>query len=181
MEKEIWADIKGYEGLYQVSTYGRVRSINYRHSGCTKFLKQIKNKFGYFRVMLYKDGVKRRLFYVHCLVAEAFIPNWFDDCDVNHRDEDKTNNHISNLEYCDRKYNVNYGTRNRRISTKLTNGKMSKQVLQYTKDGDFVKEWSSVHEINRQKGYDCSHIFKCCSNKRKSAYGFIWKYKKEVV
>lgn len=169
---EIWLDIKGYEGLYQVSNHGRVRSLNYWKTGKVKILStRICN--GYLRVGLSKDG-KEKMFMIHRLVAEAFIPNWFDDPCVNHIDENKENNNVENLEWCDTKHNDNHGTRNIRISEKL-----SKPVLQYTKGGELVREWNSITEAERN-GFSSGDIWSCCNGRYKSHKGFIWKYK-EVV
>ena len=91
---------------------------------------------------------------------------------MNHKDEDKTNNSVQNLEFCDRKYNCNFGSRNQRIA-----GKRSKPVIQYTKDGKIVKEWKSIYDIERNLGYGHSKISACCRGKSKTAGGFVWKYK----
>lgn len=111
---EIWKDILGYEGLYQVSNLGNVRSLNYRRSGKTKLLKQGTDN-GYKRVELSKNGKKKK-YWVHRLVAIAFISNPNNYKEVNHKDEDKSNNNVNNLEWCTREYNNNYGTRNKRTS-----------------------------------------------------------------
>lgn len=168
---EIWKDINDYEG-YQVSSYGRVRSLNYRRTGKTKVLSPGENTCGYLQVDLCKSG-KEKTFLIHRLVAEAFLHNYFDYSDINHIDEDKHNNHVTNLEYCDRRYNNNYGTRIER---------MSKTVLQLTKTGELVREWPSTAEAGRN-GFNHSNIIKCCSGERKSHKGFRWRYKekKEVV
>lgn len=112
MENEMWKDIEGYDGAYQISDLGRVRSLKY---GKTLVLKAYRNRYGYLKVFLWKDG-KRRNIYVHRLVANAFIPN--DDeskNEINHINEDKTDNRAINLEWCDRSYNVTYnGLRYRR-------------------------------------------------------------------
>lgn len=173
--KEIWVPVKGYIGLYEVSNLGRVRSLNYNHSRKTKLLKQRKTKFGYMRVGLFKN-YKQKTFFVHRLVAEAFIPNWFNYQQVNHIDEDKTNNHVDNLEWCTAGYNTNYGTRNEKVSVKMTNGKLSKGVLQFTLDGEFVREWSSTREAERN-GYNHGDIGLCCRGVYKQYKGFVWKYK----
>ena len=167
-EEEIWCPIKGYEGLYEVSDKGMVKSIGY---GKERILSPGKLQNGYLRVNLCKNGEKKNLL-VHRLVAQAFIPNPDNLPQVNHRDEDKTNNSVQNLEWCDRKYNNNYGNRNQMVSMKL-----SKPVLQYTKSGEFVKEWKSATYVQRTIGYFQNYISYCCNGKYKSAYGYIWKYK----
>ena len=168
--KEIWKDKKDYEGHYQVSNWGRVKSIKF---GKERILKLTKDKDGYFFVNLYKNN-KSKTFKVHRLVAEAFLPNSDNLPLINHKDEDKSNNIVSNLEWCDVKYNTNYGTRNKRIGKSNTNGKRSKPVLQYTLDGKFVREWESYRECKRN-GFN--HVSECCRGKLKSCGGFIWRYK----
>lgn len=183
--KEIWKQIEGYEGLYEVSNFGRVMSLDYNHTGCTMVLSPLKVGGGYLSVVLYKNG-KRKMFKIHRLVAQAFIPNLFDYGEVNHIDENKHNNFCGtpenyfndgNLEWCDRKYNCNFGTRNERLVEKLTNGKLSKHVLQLTKNGELVREWPSTMEVGRN-GFNQSAVVSCCLGNRKSHKGFIWKYKK---
>ena len=166
--EEIWCPIKGYEGLYEVSDYGRVKSLKF---GKERILKPRRDKDGYLFVTLYKNG-DHKTCKVHRLVAQTFIPNPDNLPQVNHKDEDKENNSVQNLEWCDRKYNYNYGTRIQRISEKN-----SKPVLQYTKSGEFVKEWKSARDVQRNLGYFGTYISSCCLGKRKSAYGFIWKFK----
>lgn len=170
---EIWLDIKGYEGLYQVSNHGRVRSLNYWKTGKVKILSPSKDKDGYFQVVLCKNG-KRKGYRVHRLVAEAFVPNWFNDPQINHIDENKENNNVDNLEWCDCKYNINYGKHNDRVSESK-----SKPVLQFTKTGEFVREWSSTMEVGRN-GFTQQQVSNCCNGIRQSHKGYIWKFK-EVV
>ena len=165
----MWKDIDGYEELYQVSDTGEVMNVR-----TGKILKAYKEKSGYLRVGLYKDG-KEKSFRVHRLVAEAFIPNPLNLPEVNHKSEDKHDNRVENLEYCDRKYNINYGTRNDKVAEKV-----SKTVFQFSKTGEFIMEWCSVSEIDRQLGFNFRNVSACCLGKRKSAYGFKWEYK-EVV
>lgn len=170
---EVWKDIEGYEGLYQVSSEGRVKSLNYKRTGKERILKPVKNNNEYLRVQLWKNN-KGKNHYIHRLVAEAFIPN--DDPErktqINHiREFEKTNNCIDNLEFCTSKYNCNYGTRNQRRVNKT-----SKPTYQYTLDGELIREWSSTAEVQRQLGYNQGNISDCCNGKRKQSYGFIWRY-----
>lgn len=177
---EIWKDVVGYEGLYQVSNQGRVRSLYF---GKIRMLKQRKLRTGYMQVGLTKTK-KIKFYNVHRLVSAAFIPNPDNLPEVNHKDEDKTNNTVENLEWCDRKYNINYGNRLVKLSEKMTNRvDRSKPILQYTLDGTFVKEWNSISEIKRFLGYSKYCIIECCRFYFKQAYGYIWRYKeeKEVV
>lgn len=173
---EIWRDIKNYEGLYQISNLGRVKSLNYNQTGREQVLKPAKNNYGYLVVNLYKNG-KQKMFLVHRLVTTAFLPNLFDFEQVNHKDENKENNFVGtpendfndgNLEWCDRKYNINYGTRTE---------KTSKKVLQLTLNGKLVKEWPSTSEAGRC-GYIQAAVCFCCNGERKTHKGFRWEYKK---
>lgn len=174
--KEEWKDIIGFENLYQISSYGRIRSFTKKSKG--KILNPYKTEKGYLKVDLIKN--KNRISKkVHILVAEAFIPNYHNLSTINHKDENKENNNIFNLEWMSLKDNQNYGTRNKRISNKNTNSKLSKKVLQYTLDDIFIKEWESVSEIERQTNYSQGNISSCCRGLRKSAYNYKWKYKNE--
>ena len=176
-ETEIWKPKKDYEGLYEVSNFGRVKSLGNGNSNNSKerVLKPVKVKGGYLQVHLSKNG-KRKMFLVHRLVAEAFIPNTDNLPFINHKDEDKTNNSVENLEWCTREYNNNYGTRTLRANKTLTNGKLSKKVLQFTKFGEFIREWPSTKECWRN-GFNQGNIVSCCRGKRNFHKGYIWKYK----
>ena len=181
-EFELWKDIKGFEGLYQVSTWARVRSLDrwvvYKNGRKRflkgKILKYSYSKSGYIQYSLYKSN-KMFTFKLHRLVAEAFIHNTDILPEVNHKDEDKTNNYPFNLEYCTRKYNHNYGTRNKRAGESNKNGKCSKKVYQYDLNYNLLKVWLSVNECGRN-GFDFSHISKCCLGKQKTHKGYIWSY-----
>lgn len=161
---EIFKDIAGYKGLYQVSNWGTVKSLGNGNSNNSKekILKPTKDKKGYLTVDLYKDG-KRKIYKVHRLVAQAFIENPNNLPQVNHKDENKKNNAASNLEWCDAKYNINYGTRNEKIS---------KQVLCL----ETGKIYPSTREVQKQLGFAHSNISKCCNGKLKQAYGYTWCY-----
>lgn len=164
--EEIFKDIKDYEGLYQVSDHGRVRSLNYNHTEETRVLKHQLDKDGYECLKLSKNG-KHKTCKVHRLVAEAFIPNPDGLPQVNHIDEDKTNNCVWNLEWCDCNYNINYGTGVER---------RSRRVYQYTKSGSFIRSYASTREAERQTGIANPHISACCNGKRKSTYGYRWSF-----
>lgn len=156
---EIWKNIEGFENLYQVSNYGRVKSLKY---GKEKILKPFKDKDNYLRVILCKQG-KPKLYLIHRLVAQAFIPNPNNYPQVNHKDEVKTNNCVSNLEFCTAKYNINYGTRTK---------KTSKQVLCV----ETGKIYSSLSEVYRQLGFAQSNISSVCNGLRNTCGGFHWRY-----
>ena len=192
MDKKVfeqWKPIVGYEGLYEVSNLGRVKSVERTRKGkcgstCRikeKILKPTKNSGGYFKVDLWKNN-KRKACEVHRLVAEAFIPN--PDPEkygiINHKiegDEGKLINTVENLEWCDYDYNNNYGTGNERRAKALTNrSDLSKIVYQYNTTHELVKEWSSAHEIERQMGWSSGNISACCNGKKKSAYKYIWSH-----
>lgn len=182
---EIWKDIEGYEGLYQISNMGNVMSLGNGKSNASirKLLKPYKT--GHYRnylcVKLLKNGIQKQ-YRIHKLVAEAFIPNPNHLPQVNHKDEDTLNNCVENLEWCDAKYNSNYGSRTKRQSKKMVNNpKISKKVNQYTLDGEFVRDWPSVSEIERCLGFSTALISACCNGKYKQLYGFIWCYASDIA
>ena len=118
LPKQIWKEIPNYEGKYQVSNTGKVRSLNYKRTGKTKILKIREDKNGYTVVTLTKNS-KKKTYSVHRLVAQAFIPNPNDLPEVNHKDENPANNFYTNLEWCTHEYNINYGTHNEKVSKTL--------------------------------------------------------------
>lgn len=172
----MWKDVKNYEGLYLVSNLGRIKSVRNN-----KILSPFINTRGRYQIRFKVNGKITRPF-VHRLVAEAFIPNPHNYPEINHKDENKLNNEVSNLEWCTTKYNANYGTRNKRISeTNRKNGTYERQskerayiIDQYDLDGIFIKRWDSATEINRQTGYLKSNILRCCHGKTRTAYGYKW-------
>ena len=169
--KEIWKDKKDYEGRYQVSNWGRVKSLKRKNVLKEKILKPYVDKDGYLTVMLNNP---RKTFLVHRLVAEAFIPNPDNLPQVNHKDENKQNNVVINLEWCDVKYNNEYNNGQKRRAIKRL-----KPILQYTLDGEFVREWESAKQAEREGGFNNVCICKCCRGHIKYHKGFRWSYKKE--
>ena len=202
---EVWKDIEGYEGLYQVSNTGQVRSLNYLHTGEVKPLKQGTDGNGYKRVSLYKDG-KSKTCRVHRLVAMAFILNPNNYKEVNHKDENPSNNNVNNLEWCTNEYNVNYGTRTKRASESLkgkphseeTKKKISeslkgkykgkdhpksKSIFMYDKEGNFIRKFDCIADANEYfgKGKICSAISNCLRGRAKTAFGYVFKYADEII
>lgn len=182
---ELWKKIDNCDN-YEISSLGRVRSIDFivnRGNGrpmpiIGKILSTHKNDKGYVSVSLYDNNKKHRRYQVHRLVAKAFIPNPNNLPQVNHKDENKENNSINNLEWCTQNYNINYGNRNKHISeSNKNNPKVSKVILQYDKDKNLVQEWASMNEIKRVLNYSIGNIYNCCNFKYKQAYGYIWRYK----
>lgn len=168
---EVWKDIQGYEGVYQVSNLGRVRSLDRRVShpkGGKRFnkgqiIKPGINLQGYLFVQL-SIGSKICTKRVNRLVAEAFIPNPENLPVVNHKDKNRVNNSVDNLEWCTVKYNNRYSR--------------AKEVLQFDKNGNFIAAWDAVTDASRATGINKGNIVQCCKGKRhKTAGGYIWKYK----
>lgn len=176
VESEVWKPVVGYEGLYEVSNIGRVRSINFHNSGKAKVMRPSLNTWGYLIVDLRKNN-KRHSYTVHRLVAFAFIPNPDNLPEINHKNEIKYDNTVENLEWCTRKYNMNYGTGNERRRRR----RRIKPIVQLDNNGNVVRKWetgfaaSRYYQVNRRCIYDCLH------GKQKTCKGFVWKYEYEVT
>ena len=168
MSKEVWRDIEGYEGKYQVSNKGRVKSLNYHRSDKKKILKQSKHKSGYLYVALYKDG-ERKYYGVHRMVAQAFLSNPENYPEVNHKDENPLNNCVENLEWCTREYNINYGTRIERFVKTV-----SKQVM-CVETGEI---FNTIKEAHEKTGIVASCISGCVNHKKRyrTARRCHWEY-----
>ena len=184
--KEIWKDIKNYEGLYQVSNLGKIKNSK------GKILKGSKDRRGYLQVKLYNNK-KYKMLMVHRLVGEVFLlkSDYKKDknetgvinsekLQINHIDGNKLNNKAQNLEWCSNLYNfkeaIRIGLRNN-IYKKGKYNSNSKAVIQCDLKGNFIKEWDSMADAKRELGFDNKNISTCVRGKSKSAYGYIWKYK----
>lgn len=166
---EQWKPVDGYEGLYEVSNLGRVKSLWFCNE---KILKSQKRKDGYLQVFLCRNG-KIKNFLVHRLVATAFIQNPEGFKQVNHRDEDKTNNIVSNLEFCDAKYNINFGSRTERTSKAV-------EASRFSDFSEICLRFASTAEAGRN-GYDQGGVAACCrgcfNREGNNKYrGLYWRY-----
>ena len=182
---EEWKDIPNYEG-YQVSNLGRVKSLKrfrkWKNGSLVplkeRILKPGINKYGYYQVGLCKNSIKKN-YYVHRLVYEAFNGPIPEGLQVNHINETKTDNRLSNLNLMTCKENLNYGTRNERAGKVLKNGKKSKPVLQFTLEDILIKEYPSIRQVERETGFNQACIVNCCKGKLKQSYGYKWRYKEQ--
>ena len=164
--------IKNFEDFYEITDKGEIITLKRdKYIKKEKITKGYKNKKGYLVFDFRRKGGKVML--VHRLVAEAFLPNPKKLPQVNHKDENKENNFVSNLEWCDNSYNHDYGTRIERCAAKL-----KKKVVQYSLCGAFIAEYDGVRDAARLNGFKAnSCISECCVGKRKTAYGYIWRFK----
>lgn len=174
---EIWRDVVGYEDTHQVSNLGRVR-VKERVINTSTGKRKYKSKLlsiqtsveGYKFVILIVNN-NRKTAYIHRLIAEAFIPNPDNLPCVNHKDEDKSNNSIENLEWCTVAYNNTYGTRLERVSKTR-----SKAIIQYSLDDKFIRIWDSTREAAKFIGCCRENINRCLVGDTKTAFGFKWRY-----
>lgn len=168
---EVWKDIVGYEGLYQVSNLGRVKSLNYYKTKTPAILKlRIAHKrYNYMDITLCKNGVKKR-HKVHRLVAMAFIPNPNNLPQINHKDCDVTNNCVDNLEWCTAKYNINYGDRGIKFGIKVGH-----KVAQCDLEGNIIRIFYSIKEAARVLNLKDTNIVATLKGKQKKCGGFLWK------
>ena len=186
-----WRDIDGFPN-YMVSNTGEIKSLNYNKTGRDKILIPHKLSNGYLGINLYDNNKRSCYLLIHRLVAQAFLPNPNGYRIINHKDENRSNNSVNNLEWCSYKYNLNYGNRNSKLSNSLTNNPFfSIPVLQYSKTREFLKEFPSIAEAARTINNGnikaaVTNILKYCRGvadtqfgivRRKTAYGYIWKFK----
>lgn len=207
MSEERWLDVKGFEGIYQISNYGNVKSLykeipspngGFRKQP-EKILKPNQTSNGYYQVSLKRNG-ERKCVLVHRLVLINFLgrPITYDwtKIQINHLDECKTNNFLTNLSYCTPKENCNWATHNKRVKesrigykhSSLTKQKMSQSwqklkgipVNQYDLNNKFIKKWNCIRNVDKYYNKEMSpNIVKCCKGKLDSCYGFKWRYAEE--
>ena len=180
-----------YEGLYKVSNWGRILSLDYRRTGKAELMTPYEDTSGYFQVQLSKNK-EHKTCLVHRLIAETFLPNPEGKPCINHKIQGKKGKKINmvffnedgtidkertTIEWVTYKENNDYGTRNERVSdTQKNDQNKSKKVLQLTLTGELIREWPSIHECGRN-GFDFHNVSACCRGKQKTAYGFRWCYK----
>lgn len=186
MQNEIWKEITGYEGLYEVSNLGNVKSLErniVRKDGTNyyipeRILRPCKSSKGYLNIGLNKNG-RAKSYKVHRLVAEAFIPNPENKLEVNHINADKTDNRVDNLEWATRKENVQHSI-DEGLQTMfgVKNNKRSTPVAKYDNNNVLIAVYPSMREASRQTGIHQSDICKCCKNVKNhiTAGGFVWAY-----
>ena len=176
--EEIWKDVVGYEGLYQVSNLGRTKSLDRivstgkgmrKHHGKI-LIQQLDGQKHYFQVSLSKNGKVKKI-QVHCLVAQTFIPNPKNKPEVNHIDGNKQNNNVTNLEWVTTKENMQHALR-KKLRPLI-------KVKQYDLRGNFIKEWESISQAEESFNSSGTGISSCLNGKCQTAYGYIWKYSKD--
>ena len=178
--KEIWKDIKNYEGLYQISNFGKVKRLKHKRYDRNQILEERELKIvcpkkdWYPYLSLCKNGEYKN-HSIHRLVAETFIPNPNHYPCINHINGLKKDNRIENLEWC------SYTHNNKEAYRLGLNKGTAKRTLQFDKNGNFIKEWISARQAELQLSIANSKISMCCNGKRKSAGGFVWKYKEQEV
>ena len=178
-----------YEGLYKVSNLGRILSLNYRNTGKPGLLNPGEDKGGYLQVILWKNGENKPC-KVHRLIAQTFLPNPENKPCINHKIQGKKGKKINmvffnkdgtidkertTIEWATYEENNNYATRNERISKAMTNGKLSKRVLQLSLSGDLIREWPSTQECGRN-GFNHGAVSRCCRGELKQYKGFRFMY-----
>lgn len=181
--EEIWKNIKGFEGLYQISNYGRLKSLSRQVKNKNgfritkeKIIKPAIGSCGYYQYPLTKNGTKKTIL-VHREVAKAFVDNPNNLYEINHKDENKLNNFFENLEWCNRRYNNTYKDRKEReIETQRNTHPSRKKIEQIDKSGYVVANYQSIREAERMTGIIHNNICECLKGRRKSAGGYYWKY-----
>ena len=194
MENEIWKDIEGYEGIYQVSNFGRIRSLDRyitkphpRNGVLTQYRKKGQiiathpTRNGYINAVLKKDG-KKENHRVHRLVAKAFVPGYFDGADVNHKDCNRQNNRADNLEWMTRRDNLKYSNGDTASAMEQIHRSQRKPIIQMTMDGEHIREWPSIHSAHLALRLDSKSLSGACYQKYglKTCGGYRWKFKEKT-
>ena len=182
---EIWKDIEGYEGLYQVSNRGRVKSLSRKVTNAMfsineHFVKVVDNGNGYKSVSLWKDN-KGKHFYVHRLVALAFVPNYNGYKYINHKDEDKSNNDVSNLEWCTAKYNCNYGNHTKKLKKSYILNGNNRPIDVYDMNGVFLKTFDCSNDVCRELNIERRSLYSVCQGVVKSSKGYRFAFHGEEL
>lgn len=162
---EQWKDIQGYEGLYQISNTGKLWSVRKQ-----RLMKPYMAN-GYYKVDIRNENGKRKKEYIHRLVAINYLEKPADKNIVNHKDGNRLNNSVDNLEWCDAKYNNNYGTALINKSRAHT-----KPFYQFDKEGNLIKRWDNFIEASESVGCNKMNIYNCLKGHTKTAAGYVWKY-----
>lgn len=165
--QELWRDVVGYEGLYQVSNTGKVRSLIFGREGSVKERLLVTGRDGYQRVILRKNGI-RKCHYVHRMVALVFVPTIEGKNVVNHKDGNRSNNHADNLEWCDQQYNATYADAVQKRSRAV-------QMIDPVTN-EVLRIFYGVREAARETGLHYPNIIHACGNSCRTSGGYKWKY-----
>ena len=179
---EIWKDVIGLEGIFQVSNMGRIRSLDKYANVCGggkrlvkgRILKLTKLQNGYYEAQFHHKG-ERIIYLLHRLVAIHFIDNPLNLPEVNHKDENPQNNNVENFEWCTSKYNANYGTRN----ICMMENREFVSVIQLDINGNMIKQWNKMTDACKETGADISSMIRVCKGKQDTCVGYKWKYADE--
>ena len=175
MQDEVWKDIPDYEGLYQVSNLGRVKSLNKYHHKKEQILKNRITKDGYYETVLCKKG-KMSFFRTHRLVAIAFIPNLLNKPQINHKDGNKLNNNVKNLEWCTLQENKEHAIKMGLQDFWGKKNPKAKAVNQYDKNGNFIKRYDTLRQAMYETGVLENKISMVCNKHQKTAGGYKWEF-----
>ncbi|HHX69283.1 MAG TPA: hypothetical protein GX708_14705 [Gallicola sp.] len=179
-EKEIWKAIKGYEGHYEISNYGRVKSFPTKRRTTTIILKNKLTKDGYYETTLYANN-KIKYIRTHRLVAQAFIPNLQNKPQVNHKDGNKLNNYVGNLEWVTNQENITHSIETGLQNLVGHNNPNAKPVAKYDLDGNLIRKYKCMRYAEEQTGVGYTNISQVCNGHRKTSGGYIWKFVKGGV
>ena len=178
MINEVWKPIEGFEGKYEVSNLGNIKSLprDYFYGKVKEetYLRLYKEYDGYLRVTLFKNGIRHR-YHVHRLVAKTFVENPLNKPFVNHLNEIKDDNRAENLEWCTSKENSNWGACRNKISEKV-----SKPIKQYDALGKFIRDWKSITQASNSLGISISSLSECLHGRTNTSKGYKWRFANEV-